>query len=107
MKRILSILLIWSGLAASSPAGEWFSAPEYNFRLPKPAGWQEIRDNLGKDLVCQLMSADRSAFVEVYAARGSYPGPVKLAEVWETIMRARGLPQVQKCLRDDAVLVGG
>ncbi|WP_320172242.1 hypothetical protein [Maridesulfovibrio sp.] len=62
----------------------------YDFWIQTPTGWTTNTQGLSDDLKKQVISPDRNAFVEVYAAKGNNPGLQRIADGMEQGILNRG-----------------
>ncbi|TIH17149.1 hypothetical protein D0S45_08285 [Marinifilum sp. JC120] len=63
---------------------------DYDFWIQTPTGWTHNTQGLSEDLKKQVISPDRNAFVEVYAAAGNNPGLQAIADGMERGILQRG-----------------
>ncbi|WP_421903223.1 hypothetical protein [Maridesulfovibrio sp.] len=63
---------------------------DYDFWIQTPTGWTHNTQGLSEDLKKQVISPDRNAFIEVYAAAGNNPGLQTIADGMERGILQRG-----------------
>ncbi|WP_320174404.1 hypothetical protein [Maridesulfovibrio sp.] len=63
---------------------------DYDFWIQTPTGWTHNTQGLSEDLKKQVISPDRNAFIEVYAASGNNPGLQTIADGMEQGILQRG-----------------
>ncbi|WP_432734989.1 hypothetical protein [Maridesulfovibrio sp. FT414] len=80
---------------------------DYDFWIQTPNGWTENTQGLSNDLKKQVISPDRNAFIEVYAARGNNPGLQAIADGMEQGILNRGGVYFQNRLSSRNVQVDG
>lgn len=61
-----------------------------DFWIQTPNEWTENTEGLSEDLKKQVISPDRNAFIEVYAASGNNPGLQAIADGMEQAILSRG-----------------
>lgn len=80
---------------------------KYDFWIQTPNGWTHNTQGLSNDLKKQVISPDRNAFVEVYAAEGANPGLQAIADGMERGILNRGGVYFQNRISSRNVMVDG
>ncbi len=79
----------------------------YDFWIQTPNGWTQNTQGLSNDLKKQVISPDRNAFIEVYAAEGSNPGLQRIADGMEQGILNRGGIYFQNRISSSNVMADG
>ncbi|WP_319764374.1 hypothetical protein [Maridesulfovibrio sp.] len=81
---LLTAVFLLSGTHKATAYGD------YDFWIQTPTAWTQNTQGLSNDLKKQVISPDRNAFIEVYAAPGNNPGLQTIADHMEKGILNRG-----------------
>lgn len=102
---IIGLLFIF--ILLSSCRGVANAYDNYDFWIQTPNGWMQNTQGLSADLKKQVLSPDKNAFIEVYAAEGANPGLQAIADGMERGILNRGGVYFQNRIASRQVDVDG
>lgn len=85
-----AFFLILATIFLFSSAQPGAAYDNYDFWIQTPTDWTHKTEGLSEDLKKQVISPDRNAFIEIYAAAGNNPGLQILADSMEQAIIQRG-----------------
>ncbi len=93
--------------APKPKAADWLHNQNAGFWIKNPAGWDRSQEGLTGDLVEEMVSPKRDAFIEVYSAKlAGYMTSEMLANGWEESTRKK-LKYLQKRISSEGINVPG